>query len=359
MRIAVLGAGNGGFAFAAHLTLLGHQVNLWNRTIEKLQPLIKDKKIHVSGELEGIAEISLVSRDLRKVCAGCQLIMVAISADGHKDLAKQIAKVIESDQIIILNPGRTGGALEFYAILKKTTPNKKVYIAEAQSLLYACRKEENNKINIFGLKKILPFAAMPAKDTNYVLSFIKNIFPQFVPVDNILQTSFENIGCIFHPPIALFNIGRIERKEEFRFYKDVTPSICSFIEQLDFERITIAKIFGIKVRGVREWILKAYDIKKKGSSLYDLMMSNPAYSNVFAPTTIFGRYFFEDVPTGLLPLREFSLLQGLKTPIMDSLITMISTVCRQDFYATGRDLKSMGVQNMTFNEINEYIQIGI
>lgn len=358
MKIAVLGAGNGGFAFAAHLSLLGHQVNLWNRSFEKIQPLMKDKKIHVVGELEDVVEIALVSKDLKIVCDGCPLIMVTISADGHNDLAKRLANVVKNGQVILLNPGRTGGALEFYSIFNKIKHNKKVYIAEAQSLLYACRKVEKNKVNIFGIKESVPIAAMPAVDNQYVFSIINDIFNQFKLVDNVLQTSFENIGCIFHPPIMLFNIGRIERKEKFRFYHDITPSISHFIEQLDFERINIAKSFGIKARSVNEWISKAYNLNNNNMSLCESIQSNPAYSNVYAPTTIFGRYFLEDVPTGLIPLHEFGLLLKIKTPIIDSLITMVSTVCKHNYFANGRDLKSMGLQGMSINRIINFIQTG-
>ena len=50
MKIAVLGAGNGGCATAADLALAGHRVRLWSRSADALGPLADNATITLEAE---------------------------------------------------------------------------------------------------------------------------------------------------------------------------------------------------------------------------------------------------------------------------------------------------------------------
>ncbi len=64
-----------------------------------------------------------------------------------------MAPYLEDGQIIVLNPGRTGGALEVYATIKKDYPEKNIVVAEAQTFIYACRATSPTNAHIFKSKK--------------------------------------------------------------------------------------------------------------------------------------------------------------------------------------------------------------
>ena len=49
-RICVLGAGHGGMAMAGHLAMAGYQVNLYNRSEERLEPVRLMGGIELSGD---------------------------------------------------------------------------------------------------------------------------------------------------------------------------------------------------------------------------------------------------------------------------------------------------------------------
>ena len=62
----VVGAGHGGSAMAAHLSLMGFKVNLYNRSPERLEPILSSEGIELlAPEREdvptGFAKINLVS----------------------------------------------------------------------------------------------------------------------------------------------------------------------------------------------------------------------------------------------------------------------------------------------------------
>ena len=50
LNFSIIGAGNGGMAMAGYLAIMGYKVNLYNRTLENIIPLIKNPMISLTGE---------------------------------------------------------------------------------------------------------------------------------------------------------------------------------------------------------------------------------------------------------------------------------------------------------------------
>jgi len=226
-RFCIIGAGNGGLAMAGHLALMGQDVILWNRSEERIRELMRQKGIKVTGAVEGFGGIKSITTDIKEAVSKADVIMVVIPATGHEHIAKISWKYLRSGQIIILNPGKTGGALEFSNILRQSNVSEGVLVAEAQTLLYACRTIGTNTALIKAVKNSVPLASIPAYETPYILEMINPVFPQFVAADNVLDTSFDNIGAIFHPAIILLNASKIEKDQKFDYYSEgVTPTIA-------------------------------------------------------------------------------------------------------------------------------------
>ncbi|NTW34243.1 MAG: NAD(P)-binding domain-containing protein [Bacteroidetes bacterium] len=348
MKIAILGAGNGGQAMAGHFSLLGHQVSLYNRNLDKLKVLVAKKSITIEDAIVGESKINLITENIAAAIADAELIMVTTTANAHREIAKMISPFIENGQTIVLNPGRTLGALEFSHELKKHT-SKKIYIAEAQSLIYACRTITPGVVKIFGVKDKVLLSAYPAIYTDFVLKKLNSVYNCFLSAENILSTGLENIGAIFHPTVVLFNAAAIERGSMFYFYNDMTPSVANFIEEIDKERIAIGNAFGIKLRTVSEWISFAYK-GIEGNSLCDKMRNNPAYYKILAPNTLHSRLLSEDIPTGVLPFIELAMMAKLEVPLLRSIMFISEKLLNQDFRITGRTLCNLDIAHLTLPE---------
>ena len=325
MKVAVIGAGNGGQAISAYLSMAGHEVSLYHYRKEKVNLLNEKGCIELVGEIKGVTKLALISDNLEEVIAGAEVVMVTTTANAHTTIAAQIAKSVEDKQIILLNPGRTGGALEFNQTLKSNGCDKKVYVAEAQTLVYACRIIEDGLVNIIGVKDKVLVASMTKNDTQYVLNKVKQLYPCFEAAESLLRTSLENIGAIFHPCVLLFNAATIERQNDFWFYRDMTPSIAEFIEAFDRERLAVGKAYGIDLLNVSEWISYAYP-ETKGETLCEKMVNNPAYYAIKSPSTIFTRQLTEDIPTGVLPIMELGKVAGVDVRLMESMIDICSSL---------------------------------
>lgn len=66
---------------AAHLTLNGVDVRLWNRTKENIQDVLNSGTIHCSGIVNGDARISKVSTNIKDVIA--DFVMVTTPSSAH------------------------------------------------------------------------------------------------------------------------------------------------------------------------------------------------------------------------------------------------------------------------------------
>lgn len=358
MRISVIGAGNGGQALAGYLALKGFDVSLYNRSKKRIETIMESKKLVLEGEIKATVQISHVTTNIADAVKGRKLILVAVPANAHEDIARTLAPHLEDGQVIVLNPGRTAGALEFRAVLRKLNVQKKVVIAEAETFIFASRIVQPGVVHIFGIKKHVPVAALPSSENTVLEETLLKVLPEFVIVPNTLYTSFNNIGAIFHPATTLLNIGWIEScAGEFAFYmQGMSPSVTKVLEFLDNERCAVAKAFGIKPMSLKEWLTYHYGVE--ADTLYDAIHSSRVYEHIKAPSTIENRYILEDVPTGLVPFSAFGKLSGVETPATDTIIKLASLVMGMDFYSLGRNLEKLCLTGKTVEEVKQIMKEG-
>jgi opine dehydrogenase len=360
-KYAVIGAGNGGKAMAAHMALMGHRVLLYNRTASKIEAIQELGGIRLrsfEGGPHGFGELELISSDYGEVIPRADVIMVVVPSSAHADVASKIGPYLKNKQVIILHPGRTGGAIHFRKVLSDADVNADVIVAEAETFIYASRSEGPAEARIFRIKDAVPLAALPASSTKKVLSVLKPAFPQFIDGVDVLHTGMNNMGGIFHPALTILNAGWIERTGgEFQFYIDgVTKSTARVLEVLDRERVTVAASMGIRARSALEWLRISYNVH--GETLQDAIHDQEGYYGIMAPKTLSHRYIFEDIPMSLVPLACFAKRYGVSVRGIESIIRIACFVHRTDFWDRGRTLESMGIDNMSVGELKEFVRSG-
>jgi len=361
-RYTVIGAGHGGKAMAAHLSLMGFPVTLYNRTPENVAAIRTRSGIDLKsyeGGPHGFAELVLVTSDMGEALEQAKVIMVVVPSSAHRDIATKAAPHLHDAQIVVLNPGRTGGAIEFAKVLHDRSCPADVTVAEAETFIYASRSEGPSESRIFRMKDAVPLAALPATRTQLVLEALEPAYPQFIDGVNVLHTGLNNMGAVFHPALALLNAGRIESTSgEFQFYIDgVTPGVGRVLEVLDRERVTVASALGIRARTAQEWLRMAYDAT--GDNLREAILANPGYRGIMAPRTLKHRYLFEDVPMSLVPMVSLGQRYGVSMRGMDSIIRLACIVHRTDYWRRGRTLDKLGIQQLSVTEITHYVNEGV
>jgi opine dehydrogenase len=363
-KIAILGAGNGGCAAAADLTLRGYEVRLFSRSDATLLPIIKQGGIKLSeaGE-ERFAAPYFHSPHIVPVIEGVDLIIVAAPAVAHEYLAQSMAAHLRDGQRILLNPGHTGGSLHFANILRRAGNEASVRLCETVTLTYICRMLKPAHVEIYRRTTNLRCAAFPARDTHDLIGEIQSIYPNVTVAENVLETGLSNINAIMHPAGMLGNAGWIEvTGGQFLYYRDgVTPAIAAWIEEVDKERLQIVNCLGIKplpfVDIFYQAGLTSAEARASGSVYRAIHESEPNFK-IKAPVGLDHRYLHEDVGYGLVPMAQMGRLFGIKTPVMDSLITLASVANGIDYSKEGLTLEKIGLEGVPAENLSAILQNG-
>lgn len=353
-KIAVIGAGNAGFAMSAHLLSHGHTVHLWNRSQEGVIEDVQQNGITCSGAYTGIFYPQMITTDIAQAIKGVQFILVTVPAHAHEEVITLIAEHLQDDQIIILNPGRTCGAWIANKIIRNKRDGLNVIVAEAQTIIYTCRKVSNCAVHIYTLKQMVAIAACKTVQTTTVIDALPTCLKQhFFAATHWLETSLGNVGMILHCAPVLLNIGWIESKQTpFKYYYEgITPTIANFLEKMDRERLAVASALGINIDSVTQWMYKVYSVK--GDHLYECIQSNEKYTEIDAPKSLEHRYLYEDVSTGLVPISELGKIVNIETPCIDLIITLAHHVTGFDFRKNGRNLDTLGLSQLNSNQLKD------
>jgi opine dehydrogenase len=354
----VVGAGHGGLAMAGHLGIMGFPVRLYNRTEENLHAVRWHGGVRVSGAIEGFGPVQVTTSVMGEALSEADVVMVVVPATAHRFVAEEMAPCLRDGQIVVLNPGRTGGTLEFQQVLCAQGCRAAPLLGECSTFLYASRAFSRSEARIFRIKNSVRFATLPAYWIPDVLAVLNQAFLQFVPGDNVLSTGTENIGAIFHPALTLMNAGWIETtRGDFDYYiGGVSPSVSRVLERLDGERVAVAASLGIHSVSAREWLYLTYDAP--GRDLFEAVQNTGSYRGIRAPDSILHRYVTEDVPMSLVPLASIGKMLGVPVPMIEMFISFANVMHGRDYWKEGRTVQRMGLENRTVKEIRQRV-VGI
>jgi len=361
MKITVIGAGNGGKAVAADMTLAGHAVTLFEfpQFAQNLTVIQEKGGIELVGVgRNGFAKLAAATSDLPSALKDAEIVINVMSAFGHKASAIACAPYLEDGQTVVLNPGSTLGSLEYRNVLAKQGATAKIKIADVHTLTYAARGSDAEVRILLEVKKLW-LAAFPATDTPEVLAKFKALYPVTEAGQNILDVGLNNGNPIAHPGPALLNAGRVEyARGEFYHYKEgITPHVAHIVQSLDDERLALCERMGYPAIPSTERMLRM-GYATNGSSLYEAYNTSPVFCGEFpikGPHGIMDRYFVEDTMYGLVTWASLGRAIGVATPIMDSVIHLISTLHQKDYRAQGeRSLESFGLAGLSVGALNRF-----
>lgn len=336
MNITVIGAGNSGLAMAAHLSMEGHKVSLWNRSEINISNLITHKTIKCSGAIEGNAIIHNVTTSISEAIKDTELILITTPANSHSNLAVMLSKALERDVPIILNPGRTFGAINFLQALKKNKCKVTPRIGEAQTIIYTCRKTSEDSVVILSFKNNVLLSEVEGNTEQLIKSLPCCLHNYFIPAKSMVETSLGNVGMILHCAPLLLNSGWTESTSNiYKYYYDgITPSVGKLIEKIDNERVKVSELLKYKVKTTKEWLQETYNVQ--GESIYECIQNNCIYKEIDAPLSLDHRYIYEDIPYGLVPLEKIGLSLGLEMKYTGLIINLAEALMEEDY----RDIMS-------------------
>jgi len=349
MRVAVLGAGAGGASAVVELTQAGHEVHLWNRSATTLEPFQRLGGVEYEGVFgAGLVKPLLITADLRAAIEGCAAIVIVLPTISHAVVAFALAQAgARAGVPIILNPGHTGGALEFETAFKKQRAEVPP-VAEFSTLTYVARKSQPQRVNISGRAKQVRVAALPGSQD--AVATAVQLFPCAKPVTDVLYSGLCNVNMVLHPPGAILGAAWIEATAgDYTFYaQGMTPGVARVMRALDDERRAVARACGHALPNLIEE-MQAIGTVEAGADSNDFakaISAGVANSRIKAPGSLNHRYYLEDFGHGLLPFRSIAKVAGVAVPAADNLFRLAEILTGKNYRDGGRGAAAMGITGL-------------
>jgi opine dehydrogenase len=351
MRVAVLGAGNGGLASAFDFAQHGHEVSLY-ATPEFGSNVVAVNAaggITASGDVQGFAPIRYAGHDAAEAMAGAELVVLVGPAYSTEPLATEAGRHLADGMAVLICPGSCAGAIAFKRAAGLELDDTRCVVGETSTLPYAVRVTEPGMVNVFlKLTTGVYLAGLPRAGTDRLYDLVKDVWPAVEKAESVFQTTLQNGNPVIHPAVTLLNAGLLERTGgDFLFYEDgVTEGVGRLIEAVDEERQAIAAALGVTILsdpalGVRQGYMREENYSTGYSAA-------PGFLGIGAQTQLDHRYLTEDVGYSLVFLTDLAARLGVPTPVMDALITTASVVLARDFRGEAkRTLSTLGLDGMS------------
>ncbi len=371
-KIAILGAGNGGFMSAADLGSQGYEVALYSSNPDKIKGVKERGGIEVLDidmKPTGIfGKVALASSDIAEVIKGAQVILAPVPYFVIFKYAQMLAPHLEEGQVI-LSLGKGGAALTWAKLLKDNGCNEKVYLADCNTLPYGASRKGDYQVRLEARTQNLIFATFPGKDIDFVLPIVKALWPEkngytIRRGQNAVDTLLVDYNAITHTPPMICNAARIESGEkDFHLFgvKECTPSVVNLIEKIDRERIAIGEKLGIKQYTLEEEIRL---VKWNRGGVDEVLPIYEAIHTPFlevceGPFTLEARHLTEDVPYGLVTYSSLGKMVGVPTPVSDAVTTIAEGLLNRDFWEIGRTVEELGFDpSWSVEQLKQYLQEG-
>ena len=238
---------------------------------------------------------------------------------------------------------------------------KQMTFSEFDCSQLTCRAETMGRVYVFAIKQHNCLATIPSHRAIEVRDIFKGLYDEFIVLrDNALETGFCDMNAIVHQIVTLLNAGSVERKSPFLYYHEgVTQHIATLVEKADSERMRLAQRLDLSIPSIEEWFRSEYGaFGAKGDNLYDLIHSNQGYKGIGAPKELYSRYFWEDIPTGVLPMLDLGLHFDVPMPVLSSTYELCKHMFEKDWVAEGRSVHSLGLSHLSAKELLHYARTG-
>ncbi|MER8751699.1 NAD/NADP octopine/nopaline dehydrogenase family protein [Mesorhizobium sp. M1050] len=344
MRVSILGAGAIAYGLAAYLAQSGHSPTLWSPSGRRTRTLATGELLKATGDIEATVPVG-IAKDCKDAIDHADVVVIALPAYGHKMVMDAAVPHLADGIPVIISSHSSFGALYLW---KRLTERKiRLPIVVWGTTLLTGRQLGSTEVNVTSIRQKLDVATLPfdALDQGYELCTA--LFgDRFVKRDGLLAIALSNLNPQNHLGIALLNLTRMEKAEQWSQGGNVTPAVGRFIEALDAERLAIAAHFGIAVRTVQEHFSLSFHVPMNTVSEMNQEMDRQGRGG-FGPTTIESRYILEDVPFGLLPTAVLGKISGNPATLHESGISILSAAYGRDLRRDNDILPALGIEAMT------------
>eukprot|EP00536_Pseudo-nitzschia_multiseries_P014227 jgi/Psemu1/214128/e_gw1.673.37.1 len=379
LKVGVAGAGAVAFGMASILSKSGHHSLLWSPsgkgTIELMDEEDSDsdgrerQSITSTGALDHEFSPKIVS-SAQQLAMESDVLIIALPANGHKQVFDALAPHLSTSspsssaapkKHIIISSHASFGALYLSQFLHELG-NHHHTITSWGTTVCTARRTSGRTVDIKTIRKSVDTSCVPESHLASSLELCNRLFPgiNFRPREGLLAITLSNLNPQNHLAIALGNISRMDKGEEWYQFQNITPRIGGFLEALDKERLAIASALGLDVKTVYEHFNLSFHVPiPESGSLSEMCQGIYEKGNdVYGPIVADSRYITEDVPFGLAPVVALGKLVGRPAVLHESGMAICNAMYGRDFSAENDLLEAIGLDQIELGELQEAARTG-
>jgi opine dehydrogenase len=355
MKVGILGAGPVGCGAAAYLEANGHEPAVWSPSGKRTAGLAAGKPTIVRGEIEGSFH-PRVAASASEAVRGADAVLVAVPGNAHKKVMDAIAPYIAADQTILISSHHSFSALYISRLL--AARGLVVPVVAWGTTLTTGQQHAPGEVDVSTVRNKIDAATVPEHLHSRGMEVCRALFgDRFVVRDGLLAIALSNVNPQNHMALALTNLTRIERGEDWQQFLCYTPSVGRLVEALDGERLAIAEACGVKVRTVFEHLHLSYHVPVDTVSNMILAIHRQGRGGG-GPKSLATRYVTEDCPFGLVVTVRLGRMVGRPALLHEAGIRLFSALYGRDFEAENDLLDAIGFASMTLENIKHVSRTG-
>jgi len=349
MKIAVLGAGAMGLSTVALLAARGHAPRLWSPSGRSTEGFGARVAITASGALVGTWEVD-VAHDIASALDGVDAVVLAVDAGGHAAVMAAAVPYLRAGVPFIIGAAHSMSGVYLSGLV--AARGISLPIVSWNTTVGTAHKTGPRTVDIRTLRPRIEAAVMPSGQAEAVLAQCADLFgAQFEQRgDALVIALLSNANPVFHVPVCLLNISRIERQEDWAPYGQTSPAVGRLMEALDAERIALAAAFGHEIHSVNAHFHRSFRIPL--GTMADMNATlHAAGRGPRGPKSVTHRYLAQDLSYGLVFASTLGECAGVAMPVHDATVTLASAALAHDYRADNDLMRRLDLTGLSKAEI--------
>ncbi len=356
IRIGIAGAGSIACGTAALVSVNRHSPMLWSPSGKGTAALEKGTTMIVEGAVD--ADLTpRIAASARQLAEENDCLIIALPAYGHKPVMDALAPHIREDQHLIISSHASLGAIHLRQQL--AVRGIRAPVTAWGTTAVTGRRQSPTKVRVNTVRKLIDLCTVPEDRSGEALALCQRLFgDRFRPREGLLAISLSNLNPQNHMGIALGNMTRMERGEDWSQSQNVTPNVGRLLEALDAERLAIAEALGVKVRTIFEHFHLSFHVPVASISQMNQMMHAEGNGGT-GPATSHSRYVTEDVPYGLVLTATLGRMVCRSAHLHEAGIRIFSAMYGRDFMAENALLDAIDLSGHALDDLKEAAKTGL
>jgi len=354
--VGLAGAGSIAFGTAALLHAAGHDPMLWSPSGKGTAELSQGADLTATGAIE-TRFAPRIADSAAQLARDTDVLVIALPGYGHKTVFDALIPHVEARHQVIVSSHASLGAV--YLTRRLAERGVTVPVTAWGTTICTGRRQSGTEVAVNTVRSRVDLCTVPEDRSDQALALCRDLFgDRFQPRDGLLAISLSNLNPQNHMGIALGNITRMERGETWSQGQNVTPKVGRLLEQLDLERLAIARALGLEVKTIFEHFHLSFHVPVASISQMNQQMHEQGNGGT-GPATADSRYVTEDVPYGLVLTAALGRLAGCPAPLHEAGIRIFSAMYGIDFEQENEILTALQLDRYDLDDLKRAARTGL